>query len=38
MTPKDPLTDIANTLSIWRVIQGGNVFSSMAKPIWGAAE
>ena len=30
---EDPLENIANATSIWRVIQGGNVFSSMAEPI-----
>jgi len=35
---EDPLANIANATSIWRVIQGGNVFSSMAESIQGAEE
>ncbi len=33
---EDPLLNIANATSIWRVIQGGNVFSSMAEPTHGS--
>ena len=29
----DPLEDIANATTIWRVILGGRVFSSMAEPV-----
>ncbi|MGI9272280.1 MAG: amidohydrolase family protein [Woeseiaceae bacterium] len=30
---EDPLESISNAASIWRVIQDGNVFSTLAKPI-----
>ncbi len=29
----DPLADVANTTRIWRVMQGGQLFSAMAEPV-----